>query len=203
LTPTLEPTVGIAFTCELDSSTPTRQTANEHVEQDAGFYPQLEAMGRIAEPLVWVVKAVGSRPDHECILGDGMATLLHSVGCRGVVTDGGVRDLKGLLAVPFAAYGRGTTIHHCALRFRSFNRPVEIGGIWVRPGEVIHADSEGVIKIPTTCLEILAERATQMRSFEHDVHALFRRPDLPLRQKSDYVRASLEKHGFAPAGHRT
>ncbi|HXK60718.1 MAG TPA: RraA family protein [Acidobacteriota bacterium] len=202
VTPTIEPTVGVAFTCELDSSTPSREIdTNEYLEQVAGFYPQLEAMSRIAEPIIWVVKTVGSRPDHECVLGDGMAKALYAAGCIGVVTNGGVRDVKGLLTVPFAAYCKGTTIHHCALRFRSCNQPVEIGGIRIEPGDVIHANCEGVIKIPRSCLETLPEKAIQMRAFEHDAHRLMRRTDVSPTRKSEEVLALLRRYGFL--GHAT
>ncbi|PYV13368.1 MAG: hypothetical protein DMG07_14780, partial [Acidobacteria bacterium] len=67
LTPTIEPTVGVAFTCELDSSTPV--VAGKSVDtgpQGYDFYDQLEEMSRSGQPVVWVVKAVGSRRDHEC-----------------------------------------------------------------------------------------------------------------------------------------
>ena len=67
VTPSIGPTVGVAATCEMDTSTP----GDEH---DFDLYcDQLDQIGRVAEPVVWVVKAVGSRPDHECIMGDGMA----------------------------------------------------------------------------------------------------------------------------------
>lgn len=198
LTPSLEPTVGVAFTCELDSSTPAGQTdTDEYAQQNVGFYPQVEAISAIREPVVWVVKTVGSRPDHECVMGDGMAKTLYAAGCIGVVTDGGLRDVRGMLTIPFAAYCRGTTIHHCALRFRSFGKPVEVGGIRISPGDVIHANSEGVIRIPESCLEGLPGKAVRMRAFEHDAHRLLRRTDVSPSEKSRRVGDLLAEYGFA------
>ena len=127
--------------CELDSSTPVGERgADEYAEKGLDVYDQLDAIAGAGLPVVWVVRAVGSRPDHECILGDGMAKEL-----------------------PFAVYARGTTNHHCPLRFRAFDRPVEVGRITIRPGDVISANSEGVIRIPAGCLEALPERATADR----------------------------------------
>jgi len=190
-TPALGPTVGVAITCEMDTSSPGNKA------DVAGYWEQLEQMSESALPTVWVVKAVGSRPDHECIIGDGMAKTLSAVGCVGLVTDGGVRDIKGLLSVPFAVYCRGKTIHHTALRVKRINVPVEIGGITIRPGDVIHANDEGVIRIPSTCLETLAQSAVRMRAFEHEAHLALRRTDLSFEEKRAQVGAMIAKYGFA------
>lgn len=199
LTPSLEPTVGVAFTCELDTSTPETTVEDDKYKQKLdGFYQQLDDMSKRPEPSIWVVKTMGSRPDHECVLGDGMAKALFASGCVGAVTDGGVRDVKGLLTIPFAAYARGTTIHHCALRFQSFNQPVEVGGIWVRAGDVIHANCEGVIRVPRACLEALPGKAVRMSAFERDAHCVLRRTDLEPFEKKRRVAALLENYGFGP-----
>lgn len=189
-TPGIGPMVGVAVTCEMDSSSPGGPG-----QMDA-FYEQLEQIQQRKEPVVWVVKAVGSRPDHECIMGDGMAKLLHAAGCVGVVTDGGLRDVAGYASVPFHAFAKGRVIHHTPYRFRSLNHPVQIGGITVRTGDVIHGSSEGVIRIPPSCLAQLPERAAKMRAFEHEAHFIFRDPVLPPRSKSEQVRNLLVAYGF-------
>jgi regulator of RNase E activity RraA len=191
VTPSLGPTCGVAVTCELDSSSPGGRPDME------GYWQQLEQMSRMEAPVVWVVKTFGSRPDHECVLGDGMAKTLYSVGCVGAVTDGGVRDVPGLLTVPFPTYSRGITVHHTALRFRRMNESIEIGGIVVRTGDVIHANVEGVIKIPPSCLDVLPEKAILMRAFEHEVHLSSRRTDLSVAQKRAKSAEALAKYGFA------
>lgn len=191
LTPSLGPTVGVAITCEMDSSTPGGKA------DAAGFWKQVEQIARMKVPTVWVVKAVGSRPDHECILGDGMGKTLFAAGCLGVVTDGGVRDINGFLTTGFAAYCKGTTIHHCALRVRSLGAPIEVGGLTIREGDLIHANAEGVIRIPSSCAKKLPERATQMRAFEHDAHRVMRRTDLSAREKQKRVGKLVETYGFA------
>jgi regulator of RNase E activity RraA len=192
LTPELGPTVGIAMTCEMDSSTPDHLASGD----TEGYWVQLAQMEAMDVPAVWVVRCVGSRPEHECALGDGMAKTLHSVGCVGVVTSGGVRDLAGLRSTPFAAYGVGTTVHHCKMRLRALNERVEIGGITVSAGEIIHASAEGVIKIPARAVEPLLQQAPTYRAFEHEAHQMLRRTDLTVAQKRDRMTKLLGKYSF-------
>ncbi len=60
---------------ELDSGTPGQKA------DTSLHWKQLEAMRKSDVPVIWVVRAMGSLPDHECILGDGMAKNLFSCGC--------------------------------------------------------------------------------------------------------------------------
>ena len=190
VTPSLAPTVAVAVTCECDSSTPGGKA-----EMDA-FWKMVEDITDMDVPAIWVVKTVGSRPQHECVLGDGMAKILCAAGCVGAVTDGGVRDVSGLAQARFAAYCRGTTVHHCAVRIRRVEQAVQIGGITVNAGDVIHADGEGVIRIPPTCLANLASDATRMVAFEHDIHGILARTDIPPSDKRKSFGELIKRHGF-------
>ena len=190
VTPSLGPSVGVAVTCKLDSSTPGKQA------DLSGFWELVDRIDKMEEPAVWVCEAVGSRPEHECVFGDGMAKALYVAGCSALVTNGGVRDIPGLMSIPFAAYARGLTIHHCALTVSGVNEPVQVGGIRVNPGDVIHANNEGVIKIPAGCLQVLPEKAGQMLVFEKEAHEIMRRPDLPPLEKPKETARLLKKFGF-------
>ncbi|HCN06938.1 MAG TPA: hypothetical protein DIT01_03320 [Lentisphaeria bacterium] len=190
LTPTISPTVGVAVTCELDSSSPDNPVALEL------YWQQLEQIEAMDLPAVWIIKTVGERPDHECVIGDGMAKVLTRAGCIGVVSDGRVRDVAGVTSAGLAVYARGKCVHHTALRFTKINEPVNIGGITVNPGDVIHANDEGVIVVPPTCLEILPEQLISMRAFEHDLHRQWRRTDLSIADKRRIGIELFEKYGF-------
>lgn len=190
VTPALGPTVGIAYTCELDSSTPGGEP------QMDDYWRLLEEAEREERPVVWVVKTVGSRPDHECVLGDGMAKTMRAVGCVGLVTDGGARDVAGLSSTSFAVYCKGKTIHHGALRFQSATRAVEVGGITVRHGDLIHADCGGVIRVPSDCLQELPSAALRMLAFEREAHGLLARTDVGLPAKRERVQQLLVQYGF-------
>lgn len=196
ITPTLAPSVGYAVTCKFDSSTPG-QTADTEP-----FWRQLEEMEAGGVPTIWVVQCVGSRPEHECAVGDGMAKLLAAAGCVGIVTDGGVRDVRGLLTIPFAAYARGTVVHHGPMRLSGAGEPVQVGGVTIRSGDLVHADSEGVITVPRACWDALPDAAVRMRTVETEIHNQWRRRDLPLDRKRALAGEIFEKHGFAsrPAG---
>lgn len=192
LIPDVGPTVGVAVTCELDSSSP-----NDEADGDTeAFWQQLTEMESMAVPTVWVVACVGSRPKHECIMGDGMGKALSSAGCVGAVTNGGVRDLAGLRSIGFGAYGTGVTIHHCKLRIRTTGEPVDIGGITVKTGDIIHAGGEGVIRIPHPAVAALLEQAPSYRAFEHEAHQLLRRADIKAATKREMLDGIIQKYGF-------
>ncbi len=191
LTPEFGPIAGVAYTAELDSSTPGQQANNDL------YWQQLDEISKSDVPVIWVVRAAGSRPDHECIMGDGMAKSLYACGGIAAITDGGVRDIAGMRTVPFAVYAKGTTIHHARLRFVSTGQPIEIAGLTISQGDVLHANSEGVIRIPPSCLEALPERALAMLSFEHEAHEMLRQRDIPLPEKKRLIGELLAAYGFA------
>lgn len=73
-------------------------------------------------------------------------------GARGIVTTGSVRDTDEIIKQRIPLYldplQRGRGIRPGRNEIESVNRPVEIGGALVRPGDVVVADGDGVVVVP-------------------------------------------------------
>lgn len=94
------------------------------------------------------------------VIGDLVSTKARHRGIAGVVVDGLVRDLDGILALgDFPVFARGTTplgpLHRGP---GEVNYPVSVGGIVVNPGDVVIGDADGVVVVPQESAESLLQR---------------------------------------------
>jgi 4-hydroxy-4-methyl-2-oxoglutarate aldolase len=108
----------------------------------------------IRAPRIVVVKDLDDPPAHGSLWGEVHATIFGALGCVGCVTDGAVRDLDEARGMGFHFFAAGPSVSHAYVRVEAVGEPVEIGGLVVAPGDLLHADQHGVLKIP---LEIAAE----------------------------------------------
>ena len=82
--------------------------------------------------------------------GSNNALSWFSRGMRGIVTDGGCRDSDEVILEKIPVYHRGSTrgIDPGRVQIESYNTPVNVGGVLVMPGDVVVADTEGVVVVP-------------------------------------------------------
>lgn len=122
---------------------------------------QRRAIEAIEPGQVFVVDARG-RTDAG-VLGDVLTARLRFRGCVGVVTDGAVRDTAAIRDMSFPVFCGGSSgpvsnlIHWAS----DYNQPVQCGGVLVLPGDLILADDDGVVVIPTGVAAEVAERAVE------------------------------------------
>jgi 4-hydroxy-4-methyl-2-oxoglutarate aldolase len=87
-------------------------------------------------------------------------------GARGFVTNGGVRDTDEIIIqeIPYWAPFCSQSMVQARLEFDARDIPVSVGGVQVRPGDVVVADGDGVIVVPQEIAEDVAGYAHE----EHD-----------------------------------
>ena len=106
-------------------------------------------------------------------------------GAVGIVTTGSVRDTDEVIKQKIPLYldplQRGRGIRPGRNMVESVNRPVEIGGALVRPGDVIIADGDGVVVVPREHAEPVARAARSILDKDKDARrALYEKLGRPL-----------------------
>jgi regulator of RNase E activity RraA len=122
---------------------------------------------------VIVVAAQGARSS----TWGGMASLAAKVkGVAGLVVDGGVRDIDEMVGHGFPVFARHpvATTGRTRLKVAAINVPVEIDGVIVSPGDVIVADSTGIVVVPGAEAERVAALAEGYTADDRNAEAEIR-----------------------------
>lgn len=128
-------------------------------------------------PRVVVVQDMDEPPAHGALWGEVNASLFKALDCAGVVTDGCVRDLSEVRAMGFQFFARGPGVSHAYVRVESVGEPVEIGGLRIAPGDLLHADQHGVLLIPHEIAGELPAAADKIIEREQTFIRWLRSPD--------------------------
>ena len=158
------------------------------------------------QPRVVVAQDMDEPPGVGSLWGEVMASIHVSLGCVGYVTNGGVRDLTEVGLLGFAYFAASVLVSHAYVHMVDFGAPVEVGGVTVQPGQLIHADQHGVLLIPHEVAPYLAQVAEAHDALEQEFIHQIRMAGLTverLRTERDAFqrrRAMLKPPaGFAPA----
>ena len=100
------------------------------------------------KPSIMVCQDLDQPPGRGCAWGDVSATIFRRLGCNAVVTNGAVRDIREVETIGFGLFAAGPIVGHAHVRFVEFGGPVKVGGLHVKPGDLIHADEHGAVVIP-------------------------------------------------------
>lgn len=102
-------------------------------------------------------------PSVGSLWGDVNASIHRALKVQGVITNGGVRDLEGVHKLGYHFFSGTVLVAHAYNHLVDFGTPVEVGGLLVQPGDLLHADRHGVVSIPH---EIAAEVAAVGRAID-------------------------------------
>jgi regulator of RNase E activity RraA len=175
--PGLGAMAGYAVTCTADSTTPGGPYPD-------GQMPLYQALAAAPKPAVVVIKDISSNRSKSCHAGDMMMSLFHRLGAVGLVTDGGVRDLAGVRhrAPGFQVFSPGTVVSHGNLTIVEVGIVVELCGLKIQPGDLLHGDESGLLTIPLAIASQVVEQAERVWQSESEFVSFITGQDFTLEE---------------------
>ncbi len=161
--PELGPMVGYAVTVQIE--TMTRMEPLDP-KQTMAFY---EAVDASPKPSIIVIQEIGGFAEFAAHSGEVMVTILKNFGVIGLVSDCNVRDFDEVRRLGFHYFATGTVASHAYCRIARVGCPVQIRGMTVRPGDILHGDVNGLIEVPVQSAEKLPQMVERVRSEEREL----------------------------------
>jgi len=164
--------------------------AIEHLSWDEGvkrIRPYLRVFEQIPPDSVIVSVNPNSTVGH---FGELTGNAAQVRGCAGVVLDGNLRDIEGLRAIGFQVFYRDLSPLNAIGRWEmaATQKPVTIGSVTIYPGDIIFAEFDGILVIPSSQAEQVLAKGEEIAAAERHVRTEMRTGNSPL--------SSLDKHGY-------
>lgn len=158
--PDLGPMIGYAVTAVI-----TADSSEGRRIQPPDWWEQIQ---KIPGPKVVVIHDI-DRPVLGSFWGEVNSNIYKVLGCVGTVTDGSVRDLNEVKELGFHFFSSCISVSHAYVHLVEVNIPVKVGGIIVKPGDLIMGDQHGVISIPMEIARDLPKAAQLVEDWERRV----------------------------------
>ncbi|MGA3328903.1 MAG: RraA family protein [Terriglobia bacterium] len=165
------PMVGYAATCKVRSTDPPI-VGSRYVERTDWW----KHIGSIPAPRVVVMQDVDDPPGTGAFFGKVHANILMALGGVGVITNGAARELSGIEASGFQVFAGRLAISRAYIHVVEYGGPVEVGGLTIHPGDLIHGDRHGILTVPQELAPKLPAVANVIREKKQQLIDLSRKP---------------------------
>ena len=171
LYPELPPAVGYAVTLTFRSAYPAESG------DSYGGMPQIIADSMSTPEPRMVVFQDLDEPPQAATYGEVMAASFQRFGFAGLITSGAARDVEQVRRHRFPCWASSVIVSHGYFRFPDFNIPVTVGGLQIKPGDLLHADANGIVNIPHSIAAAVIEFCDPFMEAEQIVFDYLKTPE--------------------------
>jgi 4-hydroxy-4-methyl-2-oxoglutarate aldolase len=187
LLPGLPPMLGYAATIKIRGSAPP--TAAREYPDRTDWWDYIISLPK---PRIVVAQDVATRPGLGSLVGAVHMNILRALHCVGVVTNGSVRNIPASESAGFHLFAGSVSVSHAYVHIVEIGKPVEIGGLQIQSGDLLHGDLHGVQSVPLDIAARVPPVAAQITAREQALIALCRSPEFSLEK----LRAAVARDGI-------
>lgn len=184
--PALKPVVGVARVARIKAAEPSRGPVPDRIS----WY---EYVAHSDLPTMVVIQDVDDSPGAGSFWGQVHSEVHKALGARGCVTNGSYRDTE-LLAEGFQILGGHVGPSHAHVHLVEYGEPVEVCGMRVAHGDIVHADYQGAVVIPADCVAGLAAAVDLVSRREKAILDVCRDPNFSLAKLKQALASAKEIH---------
>jgi len=183
--PEMPPVVGYAATATMRCAHPRREG-----DVYGSLDEQVARFSELPGPPVVVFQDLDD-PPVAATFGEIMCTTYKTFGAVGLITSGAARDLDQVRRLGFPAFSNGAICSHGYSHIVDLHRTVRVGGLTVEPGDLMHADCNGVTTIPLEIASDVAHAAAEFCAAESIVLDYLKRGSPEVRAFSEARQAMM------------
>ncbi|MEX2261984.1 MAG: RraA family protein [Bryobacteraceae bacterium] len=185
--PEMPPIVGYASTAAIRTAFPKAEG-----EVYSSLDEQAAAFAAIPGPPIVVFQDLDD-PPVAATFGEIMCSTYQGFGAVGLITSGAARDLDQVRKIGFSAFSGGVICSHGYSHIVSIHGPVRVGGVAVHPGDLLHADANGVTTIPHEIASDVAQACAGYMAAEAVVLDFLKTGSRDVKRFSDARKESLRQ----------
>ncbi len=187
LFPRLHPMLGYAATIQIRGSAPPTTDVPYADRTDWWDY-----VASLPAPRVVVVQDVSTKPGLGSLIGAVHMNILRALHCDGVVTNGSVRDIPAAESAGFHFFAGSVSVSHAYVHIVEIGKPIQVGGLKIHSGDLLHGDLHGVQSIPLEIAARIPAKAAEIAAQEQTLIALCRSPEFSIER----LRAAVANRRF-------
>jgi regulator of RNase E activity RraA len=180
--PDAPPMVGYAATARLRSGEPPIVGT---FRDRADFW---NSILEVPAPRILVLEDIDDPPGRGAFVGDVHAAILKALGCVGCLTNGAVRELPSVRKMGIELFAGSVAVSHAYAHIFDYGVKVTVGGMDVRPGDLLHGDRHGVLTVPPAIATEVPKAAEGLRRAEQTIIDFCRSRDFSVAKLSDVMK---------------